>query len=635
MKINRVFKETSLNNITPAGWVKDWLKMQSTGLTGNIEAAGYPFDTPGWETRKFIDGGTDDWWPFEQTGYWVDGAIKCGYLTGDKKLITRAKRQTDYAIANPDKDGYIGPHYMKAPGGNHRWPHAVFFRALMAQYSATKDKKILKALLKHYKSETSPHTFHREICNFEIMVWLYEQTGDKKILDIAFKNYKAWLKANPKNTATIKNLTSNVRPYDHGVTFNELTKLAVIAYIYSGDKKYLKAAVNGYKKLFKDMVLLNGVCLSAEHIGKVEDELNSCEVCDITDMTWALGYMLMATGEAEYADMIEAAIYNALPGAVKSDDFGGLQYFSAPNQVVAANNTNHNFFHRGQKWMSYRPNPGTECCPGNVNRAIPNFAARQWMETADGIAAVFIAPGKVKYKNAEITCETSYPFSDVISYKIKTAKAQKFSFTVRIPAWCKNASLEFNGSLLDTVLEPGFVTFENFVFRNGDTLKLYLPMQIEVKNYPGGGVYVQRGPLVYSLKMEENWKIDKAEKRQNKKLPAYNLAPKSAWNYALDTSRFEVHERPLKGNPWTIGNTPVTIKAAAYKVKDWKTEKPLYTMAEYADWEKRWSVKEKGPFEFTPKLPKNIKNKLGKKETVTLVPYGATHLRITVFPKVK
>ena len=58
------------------------------------------------------------------------------------------------------------------------------------------------------------------------------------------------------------------------------------------------------------------------------------ETCDITDHTWALAYLLQATGDARYADRIEQVIFNALPGSI-TKDFRALQYFSCPNQVIA------------------------------------------------------------------------------------------------------------------------------------------------------------------------------------------------------------------------------------------------------------------------------------------------------------
>ena len=150
--------------------------------------------------------------------------------------------------------------------------------------------------------------------------------------------------------------------------------------------------VHGYEKLDQQALLADGLHSCSEHIrGKTARDMH--ETCDITDHTWALAYLLQATGDARYADRIEQVIFNALPGSI-TKDFRALQYFSCPNQVVATSTSNHNLFMRGLNWMSYRPDHEVQCCPGNLHRAMPNFISKMWMRTADGgIAAALYGPG--------------------------------------------------------------------------------------------------------------------------------------------------------------------------------------------------------------------------------------------------
>jgi hypothetical protein len=51
----------SPTDITPEGWLRQFLVYQKTGLTGHIEDAGYPFNTGMW-TAKVNDKQEDRFW---------------------------------------------------------------------------------------------------------------------------------------------------------------------------------------------------------------------------------------------------------------------------------------------------------------------------------------------------------------------------------------------------------------------------------------------------------------------------------------------------------------------------------------------------------------------------------------------
>ena len=97
-------EEIPIKNISPQGETLNFLKRQADGLTGNIEAAGYPFDTYGWgnfnDDKDAINRGNSNWWPYEQTGYWLDGAEKCAVLLNDAKLKNKVQKIITYVIDN-------------------------------------------------------------------------------------------------------------------------------------------------------------------------------------------------------------------------------------------------------------------------------------------------------------------------------------------------------------------------------------------------------------------------------------------------------------------------------------------------------------------------------------------------------
>ena len=635
------FNEVPLANIEPSGWLRNYLINQRNGLTGHLDEIGYPFSNDFWGNPKpryqnKDELYKDDWAPYEQTGYWIDGMLRCGYLLKDKFLINKSKKYVENVLKNTDADGYLGPAFQKIFSNWNRWPHAVFFRTMMAYHSATGDKRILKALSKHYLSGTSTHNTERNVCNIEIMLWLYSKTKNRRLLDCAVKNYDEYNRIESAHQTSMQNLLSAKRPTIHGVTYNESAKIPAILYMYTGKKKYLDATVNAYRKIDKYSMLIDGVCSSAEDL-QGKDPLDCHETCDIADYTWSAGYLLLATGKVEYADKIERACYNAAPGAV-TKDFKALQYFSCPNQVLADYQSNHNFYQKGRNWLSYRPVTSVPCCTGEVHRTMPNFISRMWLADADNpgnIVAAMYGASRVTFnagKNRQkvtIIEETQYPFSETIKFRFKTAKPASFVLKLRIPGWCSGAKISVNNQILK--IKPGPGTFAEIqrTFIDNDIVTLVLPMKIKASRWPRGGVGIERGPLVFALPITEKRLIDKNEKRSTARFPAWNMYPASPWNYAIAMENLQETAEIIRTKSPAC---PVKLRIPARKVMGWEIKR-----------EKSFKYKAgddsihtlKGDFSFTPQLPdpKTLPKMLSKKtEIIELVPYGCTNLRITIFP---
>jgi hypothetical protein len=543
----------------------------------------------------------------------------------------------------------LGPAFMKNPSDYNRWPHSIFFRACIAQAHAVNDARIAPALARHYLSNTSPHSGYREICNIEAILWAYEQTGNEHLLEHASNAFIEYNRIFPKSDTSLKSLFSDRVAHEHGVTFNETAKLGALLYLFTGNETYLQASINAYRKIDRDQMLVDGVCSSTEGL-RGKDPLDSHETCDIADYTWSVGYLLMATGSAEYADKIERACLNAAPGAVTSD-FKALQYFSCPNQVIATTTSNHNFLFHGFDWMSYQSDPTVQCCAGEVNRVMPNYTARLWMTTRnDGLVAALYAPCQVTAKvgshQQEVTIseETTYPFSEKIDFVIHCVQSVTFPLTVRIPGWCQSGCLMVNSELLPNKLSPGTFFTITRPFNNGDRVTLLLPMQFKTQHWPHGGISIERGPLVYSLKIEEDWQEVTEETHHLPGFPAWNLYPASRWNYALDLDEaaldqdIVIIEHDYSDNPWNIQSAPIELHVPARRVLGWSLVRKKEIKSQYLGPEGFKVYPITGNFVFTPQIPspQSLPHRLGKKvEKITLVPYGCTKLRITVFPNAR
>jgi uncharacterized protein len=654
------FQELPLSSISPDGWLYDLLVRQKDGLTGHLDEAGYPFNQKWWGNPNPGENiSIMKWWPYEQEAYWIDGMVRCGYLIGDSVLVSRAKEQIMYVLNHPDSTGFLGPNFMKTSPEGDRWAHAVFFRSAQALYSATGDPSILKALRNHYLGDNYISVDAREMVNIETILFAYKHLGDEALLKFANDLYANFQKVKGGEAGTEKYFLIDEPASIHGVTYNELAKLGALMYTYSGDSSQLNASVSAIERIKKYHLMPDGVNVSCEKLRTPVHSLQGHETCDIADFAWTLSYLLMATGNPEYADMIEKAIFNAAPSVVDSA-FKAVQYFSSVNQVVADKSSCHTPQGMGSAAMSYRPNPYTECCPANVNRIFPNFVSNMWLQASDNeIVASFYAPSKVTWSNNKsntpVTIEeiTNYPFSDTITFQFSIKKSVEFSFGFRIPGWCKKPSVLVNGQPF--AIEGSRTVFQSIKrkFKNGDKIELIFPPEITVQHSVDGGLWIERGPLVYSLAVEENWIIDKSDIKSSEKFPAYNLYPASKWNYALSFNQsvpledqLFITRKPVTSNPWTILNSPINIEIPAREVKGWALIQKNTIEEEHwlpvkdnngnvVDWEMKGYLSIKGDYNFTPPLPETSQLKAmlsNEVERIKLVPYGCTKMRITVFP---
>ena len=637
------FRELQLGSVRPEGWLKKEMVKQANGITLPQTDFCFPFDRRYWasnergQDEESRNGGTF-WYPWEQAGYWTDGAYRCAKLIDDSHLRSRALEPINYTIDHPADGWFLGPGKLYDLPANQdpgRWPQAVFFRALSAAAEGENSTAILNAMCRHYLQDTKSDYQHgpfgpSDRVNIESILWCYAHSGDQRLLE---KAQDIWSKVPADD---LRELTADRPSKKHGVTYAEVSKLAALMYMYTGDSRQLDISVATIERVFKYHMLADGTPSTSEGL-RGTSSLDGHETCDIVEFNLTWGYLLMATGSGSYGDCIERALFNAGMGAVRSD-WSGVQYISCPNQLHIARRSCQ-VGHKGSAASLYGPNSDhrpnfkfiTACCAGNVNRMLPTYAQRMWMSSADGgLAAVLYGPSRVAAvvgktrRHVEIAEETTYPFSEQIELHIVSDEAVEFPLHLRIPGWCEHPQLRINGRA--HALPPianGFVIIQR-THAPGDVIMLELPMRLALGHSSDGGIFLERGLLVYSLQPKEEWTailMPEFEITSPDYFPMWGASAKSPWNYALAVDASAPLDRQVRVRSRISGDDfwaspPISLEVDARKVQDWDLVRTLGDDPEGF---------------MTPPLPAD-KSRLGPVEQISLVPLGSTHLRLTVFP---
>lgn len=645
--------------IQPQGWIRAHLEEQAK-LTSAMADIAYPFNYPYWEGME----DAKDWFQWEQRAYWIDGSVRLSLLLGDPAVMAKPRAAIDYTLTHPGSNGFLGPQSLQfgaGSGGPNRWPNTILFRALMALADARpapegiNGEAIADAMRKHYLNDDATYSNGgRNITNLETLLWCYERTGDQRLLKMADKWWTDYINAATAAEAQLDKMGGEIRfhPYSdlapsrvfsntpaegHGVSYAEQSKLSAILYLYTGKEELLKYAVAAQRRVLDYHMLIDGIPSSSEGLAGTS-ALDQHETCDISDYPWSWSYVLMASGDGIWGDHIERACFNAHPGVTR-DDWKGIQYYSSPNQFIATLNSDHNHTKPGSRRMAYQPNPAQYigCCAGNKHRSFPNYALSMWMKTHDnGLAATLFGPSQVTAKvgvegqEVEIVETTNYPFEEEIQFKIRTGKPITFPLALRIPSWCDSPRILVNGASVSNVRpEKGFVVLRRH-FKSGDAISLQLPMKLKLSDWPNNGVGIERGPLVYALSIQPAWTSLTEAYYSSEDFPTWEATPTSEWNYGLAIDPAKVDSQvevkrassppDLTSNPWPWSSSPVSLSVPVRKIDGWVLR-----------------VDPENPKQkYTPPLPEPEHfNASETIERVSLVPYGAAKLRVSVFPKVK
>ena len=633
-QIKPVFLPLPPGAVEPAGWLRDWALAARDGISGHLDEHCAVF-RDGWKGApiKATEAAPDGTgWPIEQCAYWLDGALRLGFVLHDEALIKKIRGRLDPIVDGVNKAdfGTSFIYWKKGykPEGFNSWAHSHMGRALVGLYQGTGDNRVLDALVKvyaDYPTNMGKTTFHDldGLCNLDAMLETYSMSGDRRIFDRALK-----IISQPTVVTNIEEWSKGIISPGHMVILYENARLPALTYPWTSDSRQLQATLNVLKWLDDNHVLPYGVASGEEYASGI-GAFRKTETCDVTAMLHTSSWMYRIQGNGDWGDRMERAFFNAGPGPV-SRDFKTMSYYQSPNRLRSDSLPHESPKCAWHDGLTFSPlgRPWILCCVGAVNRIIPSYIIHSWMATRDnGLAATLYGPCTVSALAGarvpvKVTTRTDYPFDETIHMKVTTEKDVAFPLYLRIPGWCKRAQIAVNGVPVRVRSDDkGFVKIVR-IWSDGDTIELRFPMEPRVVSgfetefpsanrqyydYEPESVFQPRrlpyasvlyGPLLFSLSIPD----------VNPNTPA----KAAKWQYALDIDAcragagIRVERKPMPAHwDWPL-NAPLTLTAPA-RGFDWK---PTDAQA----------------------LPSEAVRG-GASETIRLVPYGCTKFRISMFPE--
>jgi DUF1680 family protein len=618
------FYPLPLGSVRPTGWLRRQLQVQADGMGGHLDET-WPDVGPnsGWL------GGTGESW--ERGPYFLDGLVPLAYLLDDARLKAKAQKYIDWTLQNQTSDGMIGPK-----SNDDWWPRMVMVKVLAQYQELTGDQLVVPVLERYFAYQRQELTnrplrdwgkfrWHDE---FLIVLWLYNRNGDSKLLDLARllhqqgydwqAQFADFQYTGPITSEFIKLNQGGSKELglsSHGVNNAMAIKASPLWYLISHSEVDRAALQRQLAALYHYHGLPNGMFSCDEHLAGL-DPSHGSELCSVVESMFSLEQSLAILGDPALGDRLERLAFNALPGAF-TDDMWAHQYDQEPNQVECS-------LHR-KPWTTNGPEsnlfglePQFGCCTANFHQGWPKFAASLFMLSQDdGLVAAAYSPCEVRTMvqgtALRVIEETEYPFRGTIRMMVNPASRLVFPLLLRVPAWADGATIEVNGKPEPPPAPNTFARVQR-AWNAGDVVEVKFPLKPRASRWFNDSVAVERGPLVFSYGIGESW-----VKLADRGLTAdWQVFPTAAWNYAIAvspedaTDSVSVTEAPLSQRPFTAKPAPVELHVKARKLTSWRAEDGCANP-----------------------LPGSPVSSDQPEESIALVPYAATKLRVTAFPQLK
>ncbi len=487
--------------------------LETTGRVDNFRRA---------SGRKVGLGFQGDWFFNDSDVYkWLEAASWELACRPDPELDTLCDAVIDEIAAAQQPDGYLNTYFMfereKERWTNTRDLHEMycaghFIQAAVAHFRATDKKSALEIAIKladhidrQFPTEKPCACGHEE-CELAL-IELYRVTSEQKYLLLAqrmidARGQKPALCGGGRYWQDHQPFVEQKEVTGHAVRMLYLCSGATDVVLETGNAAYRAALDAIFENFVTRRIYVTGGAGSryeGEAFGsdwELTSERAYTETCAAIGSVMWCWRMLLLTGEAKFADLIEHTLYNAvLPGLSES----GREYFY--QNPLADRGT-----HRRQEWF------GCACCPPNVARLLAQLPG--YFAATDDSGKIYLtlyAQGEIRVGNTKIKITSEYPWDGKLTLE---AVGDAPALMLRIPGWAAHTGPPITGGgggssggatdgwrevplidgkatlTLDLAMEPRRIVAE------GRALALR------------GQVALARGPLIYCVEQVDHEKAD-------------------------------------------------------------------------------------------------------------------------------
>ena len=627
------FRPLPLGAIRPEGWLLRQLRLQRDGLTGHLDEF-----WPDVAESQWFGGAAEGW---ERAPYWLDGAIPLAVLLDDAELKRRLARRVDHVVSHQRPDGWYAP-YPKDAGAKpyDLWAILLVNKALVQHHEATGDARVLEAV------RASLRALHEGVARTPLFDWgrfrwfeglvpafyVHERTGEPWLVELARTlrtqgvDYEALYRTEDVTLPTPRR--GLWKWTKHVVNTAMATKAAALSWRLDGKASDRDFATRMIEILDRHHGQVTGM-FSGDECLAGRSPLQGTELCAVVEFLYSLETLFSVFGDPAFAERLERVAWNALPATI-APDMWSHQYDQQVNQAQCTVNPDHLWTTNGPESNVFGLEPNYGCCTSNLHQGWPKLAAHLWMRTKDeGLVAAVYAPCRVSFAArgvpVTVTVATDYPFRETVDVTVEPRQAAAFPIVLRVPSWAEGATLRV-GAGAEQPLRPGTLHRVAREWSGATKLALRFPMRPKLGRRYNEAVAIERGPLVYSLAIGEQWTRIHAD-APHRELPHgdFEVRPTTAWNYGLvlDAARLEsevsFEERPVGERPFAPEGAGVVARAKGRRIEGWKLVNGWAGEISRAD-----------PAWARPQSPEL----LGPPEQVRLLPYGCTNIRVTEFPLV-